>query len=237
MFRISSIAFLSVLLFSSPQYAQQYTESNSQNDTNLSQDIQNYTTRATRFVQENTNGTPYLNQNFETGSLLNESTVLVSNVVLRYNALHDEFQVKQSVSESDERLQAVRKTSELFVKMGDDIYTYLLPVNGAGGYYNILFEGNKINLYKKDSKKFVEGAKSVNMMTGDHPNRLVDESSYFIIIDDGELVELTGSRNRKLQAIAGKKRNELRKYVKENNLNVNREEDLIQAVNYFNGNI
>lgn len=236
MFRISLIAFVSFLLFSSPQFAQQYTENNSQNDTNLSQDLQNYTTRATRFVQENTNGTPYLNENFEAGSLLNESNVLVSNVVLRYNALYDEFQVKKSLNDSEDNAQAVRKTSEIFIKMGGNIYTYLLPVNGAGGYYNILFEGTQINLYKKDSKKFVEGAKSVNMMTGDHPNRLVDESSYFIILNDGELVELTGSRNRKLQAIAGEKRNELRKYVKENKLNVNREEDLIQAVTYFNKN-
>ena len=236
MFRISLIAFVSFLLFSSPQFAQQYTENNSQNNTNLSQDLQNYTTRATRFVQENTNGTPYLNENFEAGSLLNESNVLVSNIVIRYNALYDEFQVKKSFNDSEDNVQALRKTSDIFIKIGDNIYTYLLPVDGAVGYYNILCEGKKVDLYKKDSKKFVEGAKSVNMMTGDHPNRLVDESSYFIILNNGELVELTGSRNKKLQTIAENKRNELRKYVKENKLNLNREEDLIQAVTYFNEN-
>jgi len=236
MFKISSIALFTVLLLSTPQYAQQYTENNTPNNTNVSQELQNYTTRATRFVHENTNGTPYLNQNFESGSILNDDKVLVPNLMLRYNALHDEFQVKKSMIDNDENIQAVRKTSEIYVQMGDAVYTYLLPVNGAGGYYNILFEGNKIDLFRKDSKKFVEGAKSVNMMTGDHPNRLIDESSYFIVVNDGELVQLTGSRNRKIQAIAGNNRSEVRRYVKDNGLNVNREDDLIKVVKYVNEN-
>lgn len=230
MFKLTTLALASFLLLTSQQYAQQYTASNS------TQDLENYTTRATQFVQENTNGSPFLNEAFESGSILNDSNVLIPNVVLRYNALHDEFQIKESLNQSEESIQAIRKTSELFVKMGSNLYTYLLPVNGAGGYYSVLFEGHKISLYKKDSKNFVEGAQSVNMMTGNHPNRLVDRSAYFIIIDNGELVELTGSRNRKLKAIAGEKRNALKKYVKNNSLNIKKEEDLIQTVNYFNEN-
>lgn len=236
MFKILSFTFVSFLLLSSPHYAQQYSENNSENIANLSQELENYTTRAKRHVSENTNGSPFLNESFIMGSLLNQDNILVTGVALRYNAFHDEFQVKKSMGESDENVEAIRKTSEIYIQMGDAMYAYLLSVNGTSGYFNILFEGKNINLYKKNSKKFVEGAKSVNMMTGNHPNRLVDETAYFIVVDNGELLELTGSRNAKVQAIARNNRNEVRKYVKDNGINVNREDDLIKLVKFVNKN-
>jgi hypothetical protein len=233
MLRLKSIALFTAILITTPQFAQQYQESNTQNGSNVSRDLQNFTTRANQYNSQNTTGTPYLNEEFETGSLINENVVVASNVLLRYNAVHDEFQIKQSPNERDDRVQAVRKAPEVYVKIGDNIFTYVIPGNGVGGYYNVLFEGKKLNLYKKYSKKFIEGQKSVNMMTGDVPNRLVNESSYFIVNSKGEFTELPNSRNRKFQAIAGDNRNELRKYAGTNNLNINREEDLIQLVEYY----
>lgn len=234
MLKLKSIALFTAILLTTPQFAQQYQENNSQNGSNASLDLQNFTTRANQYNSQNTNGTPYLNEHFEGGSLINENTVVASNVYLRYNAVHDEFQIKQTPNERDDRVQAVRKAPEVYVKMGDNIFTYVVPGDGVGGYYNVLFEGKKINLYKKYTKKFVEGQKSVNMMTGNVPNRLVNESAYYIVNSKGEFTELPNSRNRKFQAIAGDKRNELRKYASANNLNINREEDLVILVEYYN---
>jgi hypothetical protein len=234
MLRLKSIALFTAILITAPQFAQQYQESNTQNGSNVSRELQDFTTRANQYNSQNTTGSPYLNEEFESGSLINENAVVASNVYLRYNAVHDEFQIKQSPNERDDRVQAIIKAPEVYVKIGDDIFTYVTPGDGVGGYYNILFEGKKINLYKKYSKKFVEGQKSVNMMTGNVPNRLVNESAYYIVNNKGEFTELPNSRNRKFQAIAGDKRNDLRKYAGANNLNINREEDLIRLVEYYN---
>lgn len=236
MLKTTIFHLLTVLLISSPLFAQQYTENENQNNTSTSQKLEDYTSRATRYVEDNTNGSPFLKESFEIGSILNEGGVVVSNVSLRYNAFHDEFQVKQNINDSDDQIQAVRKSTDLFIKTGDDVYTYLLPSDGVGGYYNILVEGKKAQLFKKSSKKFIEGVQSVNMMTGNHPNRLVDESSYYIVNSNGEITELQKSKNKKLQAIAGDKRNELKKYAKSSNLNANKEEDLIKLVKYYNQN-
>lgn len=236
MLRTTFFTLITVLLISTPKFAQQYTENLNQNNTNISQDLENFTSRATRYNQENTNGSPFLKEGFETGSILNENSVLVSNVLLRYNAFHDEFQVKQSLKESDDKIKAVRKSTDLLMKIGDDVYAYFLPSEGIGGYFKILVEGKKKNLLKKSSKKFIEGAQSVNMMTGNHPNRLIDESSYYVVDNNGEIIELPNSKNKKFETIAGDKRNELKKHAKSNNLNVNKEEDLIKLVEYYNQN-
>lgn len=234
MLKLKSIAVITAILLTTPQFAQQYQEHNSQNGSNASPDLQNFTTRANQYNSQNTNGTPYLNEEFESGCLINSNAVVASNVHLRYNAVHDEFQIKQTPNESDDRIQAVRKAPDIYVKIGDDIFTYVIPGNGVGGYYNVLFEGNEITLYKKYSKKFVEGQKSVNMMTGNIPNRLINESTFYIINSKGEFSELTGSKNKKFKAIAGDKRNELKKYASANNLNINKVEDLIDLIEYYN---
>ncbi len=236
MIKTTFFQLLLVLLISSPLFAQQYIENENQNNTSTSQKLEDFTTIATRYVEDNTNGSPFLKKSFEVGSILNEDGAVVSNVSLRYNAFHDEFQVKQNINDSDDKIQAVRKSADLFIKTGEDVYTYLLPSNGVGGYYNILVEGNKAQLLKKFSKKFIEGVQSVNMMTGNHPNRLIDESSYYIVNSNGEITELPKSKNKKLQVIAGDKRNELNKFAKSNNLNANKEEDLIKLVEYYNQN-
>lgn len=227
--KLLTLLLIASTISSNSIFSQQYSE-------NTSEEIQNFTTRAKTVNLNNTNGSPFEIEDFVSGTILSENNILISNVYLRYNAYQDEFQVKQNPNASDDKIQALKKSTEFYVKLGDKIFTYNLPQNGFGGYYQILFEGNNIDLLKKISKKFIEGQKSVNMMTGNHPNRLVDETSYVVVLNDGELIELTGSRNKKLQAIAGNKRNELRKYVRETKLNINREKDLIKTVTYFNNN-
>ncbi len=226
---IKQLAFvlISLVFFSTSSKAQQYSDSNSK-------ELQNYTTRASKYNPENTKGTPYQTEDFQTGSLLNESTVIFPDVALRYNALNDEFQIKSSLNESNKNIQAVMKKTDLYVKVGDAIYTYLLPSGEVGGYYNVLVEGTKKSIYKKLSKKFVEGAQSVNMMTGNHPNRLVDETKYYLVSEDGTIEELPNSKNRRLKLIAAKDYKSFKKYAKSNDLNVKSEEDLIKLVEYYN---
>lgn len=225
--KIFSLILLIFTFTINPFFAQEYSE-------NTSEEILNYTTSAKKINLENTKGTPYENEEFVLGSILSENNTLISNVYLRYNAYQDEFQIKQNPNASDDNVQAIKKSTDFYVKMGDEIFTYKLPQDGFGGYYNILEEGDKVDLLKKISKKFVEGQNSVTMMTGNHPNRLIDESSFVVVKNDGKIEEVTGSKNKIIEAIAGDDKNELKKLVKAEKLNVKKEEDLIKAVNYYN---
>ncbi len=225
--KLFSLILLIFTFTINPLFAQEYSE-------NTSEEILNYTTIAKKVNLENTKGSPYENEEFVLGSILSENNTLISNVYLRYNAYQDEFQIKQNPNASDDNVQAIKKSTDFYVKMGDEIFTYKLPQDGYGGYYNIVAEGNKIDLLKKISKKFIEGQNSVTKMTGNHPNRLIDESSFVVIKNDGKIEELTGSKNKIIEAIAGDDKNELKKHTKAEKLNVKKEEDLIKAVNYYN---
>lgn len=227
--KILSLSLIVTTLTISPIFAQQYTE-------NTNEEIQNYTIRAKSINLENTKGSPFENDEFILGSILSDNSTLISNVYLRYNAHQDEFQIKPTPNAPDVNVQAIKKSTDFFIKMGDVIYTYKLPQDGFGGYYQILVEGNNVDLLKKISKKFIEGQNSVTMMTGNHPNRLIDESSY-VVSKDNKIIEVTGSKNKILEAIAGDQKNELKKHTKSEKLNVKKEEDLIKAVNYYNENL
>ncbi len=227
--KILSLSLIVFTLTITPLFAQQYTE-------NTNEEIQNYTIRAKSINLDNTKGSPFENDEFVLGSILSDNSTLISNVYLRYNAHQDEFQIKPTLNVPDMNVQAIKKSTDFFIKMGDEIYTYKLPQDGFGGYYQILVEGNNVDLLKKISKKFIEGQNSVTMMTGNHPNRLIDESSY-VVSKDNKIIEVTGSKNKILEAIAGDQKNELKKYTKSEKLNVKKEEDLIKVVNYYNENL
>lgn len=236
--KFSLLVLVTSLLISFSNTAQQYSENNSQNDLRNSQDLQNYTTRTTNFEPTfDTKGTPFYNDKFILGSLLNENKVLVSNIALRYNAFRDQFEVKQSLNQSNENIQAVIKRTDILVKMGDDVFTYIVTPEGTTkGYFDILFEGKKFSVFKKISKKFIEGITPVNTMKSTSPNRYVDEVDYFLVGENNDFKELSNSKNKRLKAIGGDKRKELKKYAKENNLNVKEEADLIKVVEYYNEN-
>jgi len=229
------IFFVLFLLVFTSGISQQYSENNSETLKQQSTNIQDFVTTAKK-VPDNIKGTPFQNDDFQPGSILNDNQVLISSIVLRYNAFQDEFQIKKSVNESNDNIQALLKKTNVYIKVSNDIYAFKTPVPNeiAGGYYQILVEGNNLDLYKKNSKKYIEGAESVNMMTGNHASRLVDESFYFVVNSTGKFVELPSSKNKKIETIAGSQKNELKKYIKSAKLNIKNEEDLIKAIEFFN---
>jgi len=225
---------VSILIFGSTN-AQQYSENNSQNSEKSSVTIEEYLTSAKKITQE-FKGSPFINETFVAGALLNNNEVLISNIFLRYNAFQDEFQVKKSMNAAETNLEAIRKTQDVYIKIANDIYTYKIPdaTQGIGGYYQNLLEGNTFDLFKKNSKKFIEGADSVNKMTGNHAARIVDESFYYLVNSDGKFMEIPSSKRKRIDAIGGSKTNELKKFIKNNKLNINKEEDLIKIISHIN---
>lgn len=233
-----SFSFLfavSILTFGTT-FAQHYTENNTQNSEKSTVTIEEFLTPAKKITQD-FKGSPFANETFVPGALLSNNEVLISNIFLRYNAYQDEFQVKKSMIATENNIEAIRKTQAIYIKIANDIYTYKIPdaTQGVGGYYQILLEGNTFDLFKKNSKKFIEGADSVNKMTGNHAARIVDESFYYLVNSKGKFLELPSSKSKKIDAIGGANKSELKKFIKSNRLNIKKEEDLIKIISHING--
>ncbi|HIB47740.1 MAG TPA: hypothetical protein EYN07_06115 [Flavobacteriaceae bacterium] len=179
-------------------------------------------------------GTPYNNESFLLGNVYNGKELLANDVALRYNAVADEIEIKESLTSPDEDARLLTKSPEIYVKIMGDIYIFA-PYKGGvegGGYFQVLYEGNKIDLYKKLEKDFTPEKISNNSITRDVKASFSDEITYYLADKDGKFYELPKSRNKKLK-VFGKKKDEIKAYVRENGLDLNTEKDLLRTTKHY----
>lgn len=180
-------------------------------------------------------GSPYVNSNFELGNIYLNSKLIIENVPLRYNAFADEMEFKESLNDLDEDSKALIKSPEVDLEIGNTLYVFV-PYQGGveeGGYFEVLIRGKKYDLFKKYNKKFSEGRKAQTSMSKDIPAKFTDNPVFFIVSDEGIFYELPTKR-RAFSKIFLNKENEIDNYIKNNRLNVQKEQDLIKIINYFN---
>ncbi|MAZ73564.1 MAG: hypothetical protein CMC70_10510 [Flavobacteriaceae bacterium] len=180
-------------------------------------------------------GTPYAEEEFQSGNIYKNGKLVASNVSLRYNVLRDEMEVKSSASMADAQAKILKRDKDIYVRSLNDVYVYMKSSNEeiASGYFKVLYEGEKFHLYQKLTKEFIEGKKAINSVARDIPPTYKGDEELYLIPVNGTPIELSGSRNRKLKAFPSHNK-ELKKYVKQNNLNINKDYSLEKLVAYYN---
>lgn len=197
-----------------------------------------YLTNKTVRINKNINyvGTPYDQELFQTGNIYKNGTIVATNVALRYNILRDELEVKSSMAVADEQAKILERDEDIYTRILNDVYVYMKPTSKeiVSGYFKVLLEGEKFHLYQKLTMEFIEGKKAINSVAQDIPPTYKgDEELYLVPATGGVPIELSGSRNKKLKAFPSHKK-ELKKYVKENKLNINKDYNLEKLVAYYN---
>ncbi|PHS63450.1 MAG: hypothetical protein COB12_09125 [Flavobacterium sp.] len=179
-------------------------------------------------------GTPYNNPVFLLGNIYENTTLLANDVALRYNAMADEMEVKESITTPDEEAKLLTKSIDIYVKINGDIFIFA-PYQGGveeGGYFQVLFEGTQYNFYKKNIKKFYPAKKATSSITTDTPAMFQDKPVYYIVTKKGRYYEFPSSKSKKIK-VFGEQKDTIKKYVKEKGLDLNKEKDLKKAVIYF----
>jgi hypothetical protein len=179
-------------------------------------------------------GTPYNHPNFLPGNIYKEGKLLAENIAVRYNAIADEMEVKETIASPEEDARVLTKSPDVYVKILNDIFVFV-PYQGGieeGGYFEVLQEGKKIALYKKQIKDFTPEKKATSSITKKVPAQFKDKPVYYLVTKNGKFYQLPRSRNKKLK-VFGEKEKEMKKYVKTNDLNLNEEKDLLRAVTHF----
>jgi len=181
-------------------------------------------------------GTPYNNPSYLPGNVYKGKELLASNVGLRYNAVANEIEIKESVDSSEDDAKVLTKSPDIYVKILNDIYVFV-PYQGGiegGGYFLVMFEGNKYDLFKKLKKEFIPEKKATTSITRDIPPKFVDKSVYYIVTKDGKFYELPSSRKKKLKVFSNNI-NLIKEYVNKNRLDLNKEQDLLKVIKYYDG--
>lgn len=181
-------------------------------------------------------GTPYNNPSYLPGTVYKGKDLLATNVALRYNAVADEIEIKESIDTPDSEAKALTKSPDIYVKIVNDIFVFV-PYKGGvegGGYFQVLFEGNKYDLFKKHVKDFTPEKKASTSITRDIPAKFADKPVYYIVTKDGKFYELPSSRKKKLKVFSDNM-NLVKEYVNENGLDLNIESDLLRVIKYYDG--
>ncbi len=185
--------------------------------------------------ERNFSGSAYENEEFVNGFVFNDGKILASNVALRYNAKRDELEVKKSLATSDASAKVLVKKSDIYVKMLNKSFVYCPVKQGIekAGYFMVLHEGDNYGLYKKITKKFLEGKESVNSITRDTPPSFKTEEAYYLVDMESESFTLfPKSRKGKLKTFPNFKK-EVKDYVKKEGLNINKDYALKKLVKYY----
>lgn len=171
----------------------------------------------------------YSNPNFVEGNIYQDDKILKSQVPMRYNAFSDEIEIASDGT----NYSALMKDPSIYVKIAKDIYVFI-PYNGSnekGGYFNIIADGKTYDLYKKTTSVFQAPVLASTSYGKDRPASFIKESKYYLM-NNGTLYELPNNSSKILK-VMGAKKEEVKTFVKQNNLELSNETDLSKLVVYF----
>lgn len=183
----------------------------------------------------NINGSPYDQNYFQPGNIYSNNELTVSNVPMRYNIFADEIEINTSKDPNHQNVNVLSKSPDIFAKIGPDIYVYVenLADKDQSGYFNVLFEGEHFDLYKKSKVTYVEKRFAETTYQRDQPARFDRTDSYFLVSSSGTFYELPGNR-RRFSAVFTDHSNEIESHIRSNRLDIRNENDLIKIVTFFN---
>ena len=177
---------------------------------------------------ENYDGTPYYVNDFLLGDVYLENEMILSNGALRYNAVADEIEYKESLNDDDESAKALVKSKDIYAKIMNDTFVFI----PSQGYYLVIFDGNNLSLLKKVTKKYYPPKKAQNNYERSTLARFEDRFIYTIYTKNGNTLELPRSKSKKLKAF-GDDEKIVKSYTKEQNLDLNNEKDIKKLTQYL----
>jgi hypothetical protein len=196
-------------------------------------DINEYLSK--RNLEANFTGTPYQNKAFQNGTILKNGLVIAQNIGLRYNAAKDLFEVKKTAVFKDDQAKVLIGSKGISINLENEKYVFLIPneKNTAQGYFVDLYSGGKAALYKKIKKVYIPEQKAYTSYSNNVAANYKEKNILYLYQEDGVLVEMPNSKKSKIK-IFGDQAKEVKLFIKENNININKEAGLIEVISYYN---
>lgn len=176
-------------------------------------------------------GTPYIKEKFELATIYPDNKPFL----VRYNAKDDRIEVQLEGGKFLSLDNQKRDYRVVLKETGTAYQTLYSEGVRMPGYYIEVVKGNKVSVYKKQVKKFVEGKKASENYGLEKPPYFMDpQNIFFIQLDaEGKIQELP---KRKKSFIKLFKANEgtVKKYLNDHKINLSNESDIKKVVTYIN---
>lgn len=182
-------------------------------------------------------GSPYVADVFLPSTLFYKDENL-GTIFYRHNALNEEIEIKKSnIEEEGERGLARDKDISILVngkKMSFKTFV-TSKKRTLNGYLITLKEGKKYDLYKRTHVKYTEAQAAANSFTKAVPARFAQFTEYYFQKEGVNRMDEIPARNGKLlKLLDNDSKSKLKTFIKENDLNIKNETDLIKAFEFLN---
>ena len=175
-------------------------------------------------------GTPYLNSEYQAGTILSNTDVLYKNIPLRYDCFDDVFEFQRN----GKTYWCDPKESVKKAEFGGKVFVYKVfePEGGIDkGYFEVLAEG-KATLLARHSINFYDPVPT-NGIIDAKPARFDNlRETYYVSIDNSPAKKI--QTNKKMAEIFGDKKNEVEAFISKQKLSVKKKDDLKKIITYYN---
>ncbi|MFD1293550.1 hypothetical protein ACFQ5N_06860 [Lutibacter holmesii] len=183
-------------------------------------------------LEENIVGTQYFNEDFTIGQLYMNSKKYGKKIPLRYNAYVDDIEI-----ELNNQISFIKKLTDLTATINNETYTlksfYTKEDIVESGYLIELYITDSLKLYKQTKKVFKEGRVAQTSLTTSTPPKLVDYIYYYIQLNETVLPQKIKKSKKEISSIFPTHKTEIKKYLKENNVNIKNEASIIALCKYY----
>jgi hypothetical protein len=179
-------------------------------------------------------GTPYSNPKFVLGSILRNDSIVFNLIALRYNAINDQLEIKETLSTPNQEIRNLKKSASLVAKIGETRFIFV-PLEGSvsdGDFLEVIYQGTQVDVYKKHLKDVRYPVKASTSLTRDLPAKFTDKPLYFLVTKRQQFYQFPNSRKNKFKVFGGKEKL-MKQYAKDEKLDINNEKHLIAIVSHF----
>jgi len=182
-------------------------------------------------TEKDIKGSPYLNDEFITGSVYTVSKTQYTDIPLRYNIYNDEIEFETP----DKKIAAI-DTPEIVEKVIFGEYTMeYIPFDYAKkvkkGFFQVLLKGN-VSLYARSEVEFHKETPPAPYKEPE-PAKFIRKADNYYLRFGMESAVSCGNKKELVESFPEHK-NEMEAFIKKNKINVKKEDELKKLVEYYN---
>jgi hypothetical protein len=183
-------------------------------------------------------GSPYTSNEFKPAELFYKEEKM-GRLYYRYNALNEEIEVKDNPAE--EGIRGLSRDKNVILKVDGNPMRFMTFIDKQGktlnGYLTQLVDGENYDLYKRTHVKFTEGAKAANSFVQATPSRFSQFDEYYVQKAGVDRIdELEVKKSKLYSQLESDEKASLKAFIKENDLDLNNEKDLIRIILFMDRN-
>jgi len=188
---------------------------------------------------EDFQGSPYTTDEFQPAELFYKNDK-IGTIFYRHNALNEEIEIKES--KNQQGIRGLNRDKNIIIEVEGKPMRFMTFIDKGGktmnGYLTQLVDGEHYDLYRRVHVKFTEGAPAQNSFVKAIPSRFSQFTEYYIQKKGVDRVDELQQKNSKLYALAenSEQKQLLKAFLKDNNLDVDNEEDLVRLIMFLDRN-